>query len=70
MNFIPVTWVFNLKPVDSEGNEMFHKERCFVRGEYLKDDVGYDLFGTYAPVASNEEIRTLRIIAAHKNVIV
>lgn len=70
MNVLPFKWKFRLKPLDKFGNNHFEKSRCVVRGDFQQAELDNDPYGTYAPVASHEEISILFAVAAAQGLII
>ena len=67
---LPFTWVFRLKPMDTDGKSFLHKARCCVPGDLQFPGLDFDPNSVYAPVASHESIRMLLSIAAENGLIV
>lgn len=70
MNVLPFTWVFRVKPLDRNGRDVLHKARCCVRGDFQVEDVDFNPYATYAPVASHEAARILFSYATSNGLIV
>lgn len=54
MIFIPITWVFKIKPIDRIGRKFLYKARSCIRGVYQISAVDFDPYGTYELVACHE----------------
>lgn len=64
MHVLSMTWVLNIKPVDSDRTKCFSKAFCCDRRENQIADVEYDPFGIHAPVAFHNAVRFLLDYAA------
>lgn len=70
MIFLPFTWTFRLKPMDTEVISSLNKSRCIVRGDLQNPEINYNPHGLYAPVASHDSLRMLLNIAITEHLIV